>query len=311
MRTPGALQATLAPLWNSAYVLLSFTALFWAGNAIVARGARDLVPPVALAFWRWGIALALLLPFAWRHLKQDLPTLRQSWRMLLVLGILGIGAFNTLLYSGLQSTTALNAMLLQAAQPALILLAGALLLGDRTTGRQIIGVVVSLLGVLVVLSRGDLRQLLAIHINGGDAIIGVAVVLWSIYSVYLRKRPAIHPLSFMAATLIVGLLFILPFYLRELSSGWLIVPTIDSVLAIAYVSVLPSLAAYLCSNRGVELIGPAATGQFLNVMPLIGAGLSVLFLGEAFRLFHLAGMLLVGVGILLSGSPRRTVADYG
>lgn len=311
MRTPRALQATIAPLWNSAYLLLSFTALFWAGNAIIARGARDLVPPVALSFWRWAIALALLLPFAWRPLRRDLPVLRRHWRILLVLGILGIGTFNTMLYSGLQTTTALNAMLLQAAQPALILLAGAALLHDRTTFRQIAGVIVSLCGVLVVLVRGDLHQLLAIRVNGGDAIIAIAVVLWAIYSVILRRRPPIHPLSFLAATMIIGVACILPLYLREVASGWLIVPTLDSALAIAYVSVLPSLAAYLFFNRAVELIGAAATGQFMNVMPLIGAGLSVLFLGEAFRLFHLAGMVLVAAGILLSGPVRRPVADYG
>lgn len=311
MRTPRALQATIAPLWNSAYLLLSFTALFWAGNAIIARGARELVPPVALSFWRWAIALLLLLPFAWRPLRRDLPVLRRHWRILLVLGILGIGTFNTMLYSGLQTTTALNAMLLQAAQPALILLAGAALLHDRTTFRQIAGVIVSLCGVLVVLVRGDLHQLLAIRVNGGDAIIAIAVVLWAIYSVILRRRPPIHPLSFLAATMIIGVACILPLYLREVASGWLIVPTLDSALAIAYVSVLPSLAAYLFFNRAVELIGAAATGQFMNVMPLIGAGLSVLFLGEAFRLFHLAGMVLVAAGILLSGPVRRPVADYG
>lgn len=306
----GALQATIAALWNSAYVLLSFTALFWAGNAIIARGARELVPPVALSFWRWAIALALLLPFAWRHLRRDWPALRQSWPILLVLGVLGVGAFNTMLYTGLHSTTALNAMLLQAAQPALILLAGAVLLRDLTTFRQIAGVVVSLVGVLVVLVRGDLRQLLAIHINGGDAIIGVAVMLWAIYSVILRRRPTIHPLSFLAGTTIIGVLCILPLYIREIRSGWFIVPGLDSGLVIAYVSVFPSLVAYLFFNRAVELIGAAATGQFMNVMPLIGAGLSVLFLGEAFHLFHLAGMVLVGAGILLAGPIRRPPPAY-
>ncbi|MEZ5565454.1 MAG: DMT family transporter [Gammaproteobacteria bacterium] len=311
MRPPNAVRTMIAPLWNSAYALLSFTALFWAGNAIVARGARDLVPPVALTFWRWSFALLLLLPFAWRHLKADWPLLIQSWRMLLLLGVLGIGAFNTLLYSGLQTTTALNAMLLQAAQPALILVVGALLLQDRVSVRQIVGVVVSLTGVLVILARGDLHLLLGIHINTGDAIIGVAVLIWSIYSVYLRRRPKVHPLSFMAATLIVGVVFILPLYVWEVYSGRLIVPQTASWLAIAYVSVFPSLVAYLFFNRGVELVGAAATGQFMNVMPVIGAVLSVLFLGEAFRLFHLTGMLLVGVGILIAGPNLKAPAPAG
>ena len=135
----------------------------------------------------------------------------------------------------------------------------------------------------------------------------MAVILWSIYSVYLRCRPQVHPLSFMAATLFVGVLAILPFYIAELLSGQLIVPTTRSWLAIGYVSIFPSLIAYLFFNRGVELIGSAATGQYMNVMPIIGAGLAVLFLGEEFRLFHLAGMLLAGAGIFLAGPARRGI----
>ena len=145
-----------ASLWSRAYVLLTFTALFWAGNAIVARAARELVPPVALAFWRWTIALAIILPFAWRHLRRDAPVIRGNWRMLLVLGALGIGAFNTLLYSGLQQTTALNAMLLQSGQPALILFLGAIFMGDSTTVRQIVGAAIALAGVLWIIARGNL-----------------------------------------------------------------------------------------------------------------------------------------------------------
>ena len=170
MKQPGFIRAGAAPLWNSAYVLLSFTALFWAGNAIIARGARDLVPPVALSFWRWSFALLLLLPFAWRHLKGDLPRLKQSWPMLVFLGVLGIGAFNTLLYTGLQSTTALNAMLLQAAQPALLLLAGAALMREHTSLRQVAGVVISIAGVLVILARGDLHMLLGLRLTSATPL---------------------------------------------------------------------------------------------------------------------------------------------
>jgi len=296
-------------LWNAACVLLSLTALFWAGNSIVGRAARDLVPPVALAFWRWSIALLILLPFAWPHLRRDLPALRRSWPIVVLLGLLGVGAFNTLLYSGLQHTTALNSMLVQAAQPPLILLTGVLLFGDRAWARQVAGVGLALAGVVTILLRGDWGSLFDLRLNVGDALILVAVVLWSIYSVLLRKRPAVHPLSFLAASFAVGVAAVLPVYAAEIAAGRRIVASAPSFAAIAYVSLFPSLLAYACFNRGVELIGSAATGAFLNVMPVFGAGLAMMFLGERLEGFHLAGVALIAVGVLLA--TRRTAARPG
>ena len=298
----------LAALWSRAYLLLAMTALFWAGNSVVGRAARDLVPPAALSFWRWTFALALLLPLAWPHLKRDWPVLRAHWPVMAILGALGIGAFNTLLYTGLQTTTAINSMLIQSAQPALILIVGALVMRDRTTGRQIVGVAVSLAGVLIILSRGDAGLLLALQLNGGDATIAFAVLLWAFYSVTLRKRPPVHPLSFLAASNLVGVVVIIPVYAHEFWSGRLIVPATGSALAIAYVAIFPSFLAYLFFNRGVELIGSAATAQYMNVMPLMGAGLAMLFLGETLHLFHVAGLILVVAGILVAGRGVQSVA---
>ncbi|MFK4003873.1 DMT family transporter [Qipengyuania sp. NPDC077563] len=295
-------------LWSRAYVLLTFTALFWAGNAIVARAARELVPPVALAFWRWTIALAIILPFAWRHLRRDATVIQRNWRMLLVLGALGIGAFNTLLYSGLQETTALNAMLLQSGQPTLILFLGAIFMGDSTALRQIVGAAIALIGVLWIIARGNIEVLGTLNFNEGDLIIGLAVCLWAVYSVMLRRRPAIHPLSLFATTLIVGLVAIAPFYGMELNSGRYVVLQEESLLAIAYVSVFPSVFAYLFFNRGVELIGSAGTGVYMNIMPILGAGLAIVFLDEHLRGFHAIGMALIVGGILLSGRGTKPLA---
>ena len=294
----------LAALWSRAYPLLTVTALFWAGNSIVGRAARDLVPPAALSFWRWTLALVLLLPLAWPHLKRDWPLLRANWPIVALLGALAIGAFNTMLYTGLQSTTALNSMLIQSAQPALVLIVGALVMGDRTSLRQIAGVAISLAGVLAIITRGDPMMLLGLNLNIGDAIIGAAVLLWALYSVLLRRRPPVHPLSFLAASIIVGIAVIAPVYGHELWSGRLIEPGVESALAIAYVSIFPSFLAYLFFNRGVELIGSAATGQYMNVMPLMGAGLAMLFLGERLYLFHIVGLALIVAGILVAGRPE-------
>ncbi|AMU87947.1 hypothetical protein ATM17_02640 [Sphingopyxis macrogoltabida] len=291
----------MTALWSRAYVLLTFTALFWAGNSIVGRAARELVPPAALSFWRWTFALMLLLPLAWPYLKRDWPVLRVNWPIVAVLGALAIGSFNILLYTGLQSTTALNSMLIQSAQPALILIVGALVMRDRTSVRQVAGVLVSLAGVLAIVGRGDPALLIALQLNLGDAIIGGAVLLWALYSVLLRRRPAVHPLSFLAASIIVGIVVIAPVYAIELWSGKRIVAAPGSALAIAYVSVFPSFLAYLFFNRGVELIGSAATGQYMNVMPLMGAGLAMLFLGETLHLFHVAGLALIVAGIWVAG----------
>ncbi|WP_411340847.1 DMT family transporter [Sphingopyxis sp. J-6] len=295
----------LTALWSRAYALLTFTALFWAGNSIVGRAARELVPPAALSFWRWTFALLLLLPLAWPHLKRDWPVLRANWPIVAILGALAIGSFNILLYTGLQSTTALNSMLIQSAQPALILIVGALVMRDRTSPRQVAGVLVSLAGVLAIVGRGDPALLIALQLNIGDAIIGGAVLLWALYSVLLRRRPAVHPLSFLAASIIVGIVVIAPVYAIELWSGKRIVAVPESTLAIAYVSVFPSFLAYLFFNRGIELIGSAATGQYMNVMPLMGAGLAMLFLGETLHLFHVAGLALIVAGIWVAGRATQ------
>lgn len=295
-------------LWSKAYILLTFTALSWAGNAIVARGARELVPPVALAFWRWSIALILILPFAWPYVRRDTGTILANPGILVLLGILGIGAFNTLLYTGLQDTTALNAMLVQSAQPALILLFGAAIMGDRPGWRQFSGAAVALAGIITIIGRGDPSILLHLRINTGDLIVGVAVIFWSLYSVMLRRRPALHPLSLLAVTLLIGVLVIAPFYLWEILSGRRIVAELDSWLAIGYVSIFPSLIAYLFFNRGIELIGSAATGMYMNVLPLLGAGLAILFLGEELYLFHVIGMTLIIGGIIWAGHGQAPLA---
>lgn len=287
-------------LWNNAYLLLTLTALFWAGNSVVGRAARDLVPPVALAFWRWFLAFLLVLAVAAPHLRRDGATLRAKWPIVLLLGLLGVAAFNTLLYSGLQHTTALNALLVQAAQSPLILLMAFLLFRERASAAQLAGVLLSVAGVLTIVARGDLGLLVQLRLNPGDALILVAVVLWAAYSVLLRLQPNVHPLSFIAVTFAIGWLAILPFYAFELAGGRRIVVAPESFAALAYVAVFPSLIAYALFNRGVELIGPARAGIFLNLMPVFGAGLAMTFLGERFTPAHAFGFLLIGAGILLT-----------
>jgi drug/metabolite transporter (DMT)-like permease len=258
-----------------------------------------------LAFWRWALALLLLLPFAWPHLRRDFATLKANWRWVLVLGALGIGTFNTLLYTGLQTTTAVNGLLLQSMQPALILMLGALVFGEQVRIPQIIGICLSITGASIIVLRGDLSALIGLKFNTGDLVICAAVVVWSFYSVLLRKRPVVHPLSFLAATFMIGIAVISPPYLAEIASGRLIESRPESWLAIGYVCLFPSLIAYLFFNRGVELLGSAATGLYLNIMPVIGALLAVAILSEPIRWFHFLGMGLIGAGIVSAARIGR------
>lgn len=290
--------------WSRPYLLLTFTALFWAGNSIVGRATREVIPPVALAFWRWTLALLLLLPFAWPHLRRDFTVLKANWKWVLPLGVLGIGTFNTLLYTGLQTTTAVNGLLLQSMQPALILMLSAVVFAETIRIPQITGLCLSMAGASIIILGGDVPTLFRLEFNSGDLVICGAVVVWSFYSVLLRKRPAVHPLSFLAATFMIGITVISPFYLAEIASGRLIESRPESWLAIGYVCLFPSLIAYLFFNRGVELLGATATGLYLNIMPVMGAILAALLLSEPIHWFHFTGIGLIGAGIL-SATPLR------
>ena len=286
-----------ARLWGSPYLLLTLVVLFWAGNAVVGRAARDLVPPFTLAFLRWSGALVLAAPFALRTLPADLPALRKHWPILLVLGLLGVAAFNALLYSGVHFTTATNAVLIQASIPPLIALVAFGLFRQPTNARQIGAMLLSMTGVVIVVCRGDPAVLLHMKVGLGDALILIASASWAFYSVLLRKRPAVHPLSFLACTFAIGVAAMAPLALMEAASGRHVVWGAPAFSAVAYVAVFPSVVAYLLYNRGVDLVGAARAGQFINLMPLFGAMLAVALLGEPLRGFHLLGGGLIVAGI--------------
>jgi drug/metabolite transporter (DMT)-like permease len=288
-----------AGVWQNAYILLTIVALLWAGNAIVGRAARDLVPPFTLALVRWGGALILLLPFAWRRLIEDAATLRRCWWQTLLLGLLGVGAFNAFLYSGLRYTTATNALLMQAAIPPLILLLSWGMFRERSNWRQGAAAGLCLIGVIIIVVRGDPAVLYGLHIGIGDWLILIAALAWGLYTVLLRWRPLVHPSSFLAATFAVGVVAMAPLAALEIESDMRVVWNALSLGAFVYVATLPSLVAYLLFNRGVALIGAGRAGQFINLMPLFGAGLAILLLDEPLAAYHLVGMALILAGILV------------
>lgn len=291
-------------LWRSPYVLLVLTALFWSGNFVIGRAVHGAVPPVALAFWRWTGGFALVIAFAAPHLRRDLPELLRHWRLVLLLSALGVATFNTLVYIGLQSTTAINALLMQSAMPLVILLCSFLLFRERAGTMQLIAVLVSLVGVLVIACRGSPLAIAETAVDIGDLWVFCAVVSYAVYSVLLRRRPTVHPLSFVAATFALGAVMLLPFHVWETLAGAPMRWTDVAIAAVVYVALFPSLLAYLCFNRGVELIGANRAGQFVHLMPAFGTVLAIVFLGEDVHLYHAIGIALIGLGIGLAVTRR-------
>lgn len=289
-----------ARLWRFAPALLCLAVLFWAGNSIAGRMMAGVVPPMALSFWRWVLAAALITPFAWPHLKADAAELRRHWVLLLVLSASGVASFGVLLYLGLESTTALNSLLMQAATPPLILLFGVLFLKERAALAQVLGVALSLLGVLVVIAQGRPWDLLHLDLHPGDGLIMVGVILYAGYSLLLRRKPRVHPLSLLWATFVLAILLLAPLYAWELAQGRTFTPTPQALAGLAYVAIFPSFLAYLFFNRGVELLGPARGAHFMHLMPVFGSVLAVVLLGEAFEGFHAVGVALIAAGILLA-----------
>ena len=292
----------------SPYLLLSLTAFFWATNWVVGRAMRNEMPPVAMGFWRWTIALLILLPFAAPELRSKWHVVRANWLTLTLLGILGAIAFNTLIYVGLQYTAATNGVLFNSISPVLIILLSWVVSRERISKLQACGVVLSLCGVLVIVARGNATTLAAFHFNRGDLWLIAAMVLWAFYTIVLRRRPPeLSAMGFLTAMLLLSLPFLLPFYLWEFSQrgGFALTPA--TVAALAYYGTIPSIAAYLFWNRGVAQVGPNKAGLFVHLMPLFGAVLSVVFLGERLYAYHYAGAVLIFTGIRLTTRRSKSV----
>src|SRR3954464_14988015 len=290
------------------YLLLSITSLCWAGNAIVGRLAAGHIPPVTLSFLRWAAAFLIVLPFAWNHLVRDWSAIRGRLGTMIVLSVTGIGAFNTLQYWALEHTQALNTLLLQSAGPLFVASWSLILLGVRLTWAQAVGIAVSLAGVLVILLHGDLTTLKNIEFNKGDLIFTVALAIFGLYSVLTLKRPNIHGLSFVGFTFGVGAACLVPLFIWELWSRPPMQLDATNLLSLIYVAVFPSTLAYLCFNRGVQLIGANRAAPFFHVVPVFGSVMAIVFLGERPQLFHFIGFGLVLVGVFVASRKPRAAS---
>jgi drug/metabolite transporter (DMT)-like permease len=282
------------------YALLTLTALFWAGNAIAGRLAAGTITPVALTFSRWLIASALFYILARPHLKSDWTTIRRHLPLLFGLGALGLSSFNFGLYWALNYTTAINVTIEQSAMPVLIILANFLFFSQRITRLQALGVLLTISGVLVTATRGAPLAVLETGVNRGDAAMVLCVLLYGGYTVALRFRPDIHWMSLMFVLTFSAMLFAAPFYVFEVVRHGIEIPGLEAWAIIAYTALFPSMLSQLFFIRGVAMLGANRAGVFINLVPIFGALLAVIILGEAFQLYHLAGLLLVLGGIALA-----------
>jgi len=285
----------------SPYLLLTLTPFFWACNWIAGRGLHSQIPPMAMTFYRWAFAIVFMLPFALPQVRRQWPLIRAHWRVLLLLGVLGVGAHNALAYLGLNYTTATNGVILNSFVPVMIIALSWLFLRQRLSNVQLAGVMVSLAGVLTILAQGSLTQLLAFRLNLGDIFVILSMLLWSLYTICLRWRPpGLHTLAFLFVIACVGTTAILPFYVGEAMLGRQVEWTWEVVAALASVGLFSSFIAYIFWNRGVAQVGASVAGLFVHLMPVFGTILAWVFLGERLQIFHVAGIALILTGIYVT-----------
>lgn len=290
-----------------AFALLALANLLWSGNWVAGRALREAFDPVTLNFWRWVIATVVLAPFALRGLRGKGALIRRHAGILLLLALSGVAAFHSLVYLGLRTTTAVNAVLLNSSMPLFMLLCSWIIERERAAPRQIAGMLLSLAGILVILSRGEPASLLQLELHAGDFWILFAMPIWGIYSVLLKRRPAeLGGLEFLFVISAAGVLMLAPAATTlalQAAPRW---PGEAAALGVVYIGLGASVLAFICWNRGVSIVGANAAGFSVHLLPAFGTVLAILFLGEAFAGFHAAGIATILAGVLLATRPTSS-----
>lgn len=282
-------------------ILLVVPPLLWAGNALVGRAVVGRLDPVELSFWRWCVALAVLLPFTGRSLLIHGRVLLAAWPAVLVMGLCSVAVYNTLLYMAMHTTTAINATLMGACMPLLILLLARLWLGDPIRPAQMLGILVSACGMLAVVTRGDPGRLMGLALTPGDGLMVLATLAWAIYSVMLRRYALPVPaLTLLTAFVLVGLAALAAVYALLPARQPLSALGLPELAAILYTGLLASLVAFTFWNKGVAVVGAATTGQYSYLIPLFTALLAIPLLGEELHWYHGLGGGLIFAGIFLA-----------
>jgi drug/metabolite transporter (DMT)-like permease len=299
------LARPLLGLWHRPFFLLVFTTFFWGGNVVAGRLAVGEVSPMAVVFLRWAVAFALLAVVARRQIAAEWRLVLPKWRLILLLGVLGYTAFNALFYSAAHHTSGVNIAIIQGSTPIVILLAGFAVFRNRLTALQLVGALVTILGVLVTASHGDWRVIAGLAFNRGDVWLLVASIFYAGYTLLLARKPACSTLVFFTALAAAAALTSVPLLLFEAWQGQLLWPSLKGWLLIAYIAVFPSLLCQIFYIRGIELVGPGRASIFYNLVPVFGALLATVILAEPFALADLVALGLVIGGILIAerGKP--------
>jgi drug/metabolite transporter (DMT)-like permease len=303
-----ARPSILDALWNSPMLLLSLTALMWGGNSVAGRLAVGEISPMALVFWRWALACVPLLIVARANLKADIEIIRPRWRYIALAAILGFTAFNSLFYISAHQTSAVNISILQGIIPGVVVIGAWCFYGIRLRSLQAVGVLITMAGVVVIAARGDWATLRTLDFNFGDVLMIVAAVLYATYILLLRRRPAaVTSIGLFTAMAVVAFVTSAPLLIIEIAEGQFFWPSAKGLAVLAYVALFPSLISQIFFMRGVQLIGPSRAGVFVNLVPIFGALLAVLLLGEPFAFYHAASLCMVLAGLWLAERSARTV----
>lgn len=294
--------------YRAAYILLLLTTLFWGGNSVAGKLAVGHISPMLLTAIRWLLAFAILIAMGWPRLKADWPAARPHLMLLFTLGVLGFSIFNVAFYSALVYTSAINVSIEQAGVPMVIFLLNFILFRLRVTWLQIVGLLLSIVGVVITASHGDPRRLLQLDVNFGDALMLVAILVYALYTIALRFKPTIHWQSLMIVLCGAAFVTTIPFVIAEFAVGAGIIPDARGWAAALYTVIFPSILSQVFYIRSVDLIGANRAGLFINLVPVFGTVLSVLLLGEEFFAYHFAAIVLTLGGIALAELSGRKLA---
>ena len=290
-----------------AYTFLILATLFWSGNFIVGKAASLFeIPPFTLNFYRWIFAWLILAPFTLREIAVKKKHIIDNIKLILILGITSITIFNSIVYYSLNFTQVINGVLMISTIPVMIIFFSWIFKIEKTNVYQILGVIFSLLGVIVIITKADLVILLNLNFNKGDLWMVVAMFSWAMYSALLRKKKfELSQLSLLQTIISAGLIFLLPAYLIELALGYRVSIHLPFILTLTYVVIFPGLASFIFWIKGISIIGSNRSGVFLHLMPIFSTVLAILIFKEKFMIYHLIGAILIITGIILSSKKRN------
>ena len=278
----------------------------------MGRWIHNDIPPISLAFWRWTVALLIILPFSLKHIIHQKDLIRQNWKILTLLAILSVTNFSMFIYMALKSSTVTNTVLINSMIPIFIVLVSWMGFKERITLRQTVGIAASLTGLMFIIAGGNLSTLIAVRFSKGDIWTISAGMSWALYSVLLRKCPIeFNSRGFLATTIIIGIFFIFPFYIWEINTGKTMNITKASIGSIIYVALFASVLAYIFWNKAIQIIGANKTGIFIHLMPVFSIILAIIFLDEKLRGYHIKGSVLIFLGIFLTTTNKPTFQKVG